>query len=154
MAPTISQQEVATTVTFMSYNSTGLSSVKCQWVQEICDENDVDYISIQEHFKQNSKSLDKYFRTNFKDYYSYVIPAHRNPGQDSGRSRAGVAQLSRKSISVKKDRVVSRSFRIQAQVLNFPSCRLLWINTALPTNPQRVNYDDTELGHDQGHSVQ
>ena len=145
MASTILQQEVAIPVTFMSYNSTGLSSVKCNWVQEICDENDVDYISIQEHFKQNSKSLDKYFRTNFKDHYSYVIPAHRSPGQDSGRARAGIAQLSRKSISVKKDRVVSRSFRIQAQVLNFPSCRLLWINTYLPTDPQRVNYDDTEL---------
>ena len=145
MAPTNMEQEVATTVTFMSYNSTGLNSVKCQWVQELSSENDVDFISIQEHFKESSKSLDKYFRNNFSDYYSYVIPAYRSPGQDSGRARAGVAQLSRKSISVKKDRVVSRSFRIQAQVLNLSSSRLLWINTYLPTDPQRAHYDDTEL---------
>ena len=145
MSPTTVQQEAAGTVTFMSYNSTGLSSAKCQWIQEICDKNDVDYISIQEHFKQSSKSLDKYFRNNFKDHYSYVIPAYRRPGQDSGRAKAGVAQLSRKTISVKKDRVVSRSFRIQAQVLNLPSSRLLWINTYLPTDPQRMNYDDSEL---------
>ena len=145
MALTNMEQEVAPTVTFMSYNSTGLSSVKCQWVQEISSENDVDYISIQEHFKQSSKSLDKYFRNNFSDYHSYIIPAFRSPGQDSGRVRAGLAQLSRKSISVKKERVVSRSFRIQAQVLNLPSSRLLWINTYLPTDPQRANYDDTEL---------
>ena len=105
----------------------------------------MDYISIQEHFKQSSKSLDKYFRNNFSDYHSYIIPAFRSPGQDSGRARTGLAQLSRKSIFVKKERVVSRSFRIQAQVLNLPSSRLLWINTYLPTDPQRANYDDTEL---------
>ena len=146
MAPTTVQEEVASSVTFMSYNSTGLNSVKCQWIQEICDEYDMDYISIQEHFKQSSKSLDKFFKDNFKDSYPYVIPAHRNPGQDSGRAKAGLAQLSKKNISVKKDRVVSRSFRIQAQVLNLPSSRLLWINTYLPTDPQKkVNYDDTEL---------
>ena len=77
MAPTTEKQEVAPTVTFMSYNSTGLSSVKCQWIQEICDENDMDFISIQEHFKQSSKSLDTYFRNKFKDYFSYVIDAQR-----------------------------------------------------------------------------
>ena len=106
----------------------------------------MDFISIQEHFKQSSKSLDKYFRNNFKDYFSYVIPAQRRPGQDSGRARAGVAQLCRKSISVKKDRVVTRSYRIQAQILNLPSSKLLWINTYLPTDPQKkTNFDDTEL---------
>ena len=102
MSPTTVQQEVASSVTFMSYNSTGLSSVKCQLIQEICDEKDVDYLSIQEHFKQNSKSLDKFFRDNFKYSYSYVIPAHRRPGQDTGRAKAGLAQLSKKVISVKK----------------------------------------------------
>jgi hypothetical protein len=70
-----------------------------------------------ERFKlsRSSKSLDKSFRNNFKDYFSYVIPAQRRPGQDSGRARAGVARLFRKSISVKKDRVLTRSYRIQAQ---------------------------------------
>ena len=68
MASTTDQQEVTNSVTFMSYNPTGLSSVKCQWLQEVCDENDVDYISIQEHFKQSSKSLDKFFRDNFREY--------------------------------------------------------------------------------------
>ena len=47
---------------------------------------------------------------------------------------------------MKKDRIVTRSFRIQAQVLNLPSTKLLWINTYFPTDPQRMaNYDDTEL---------
>ena len=54
--------------------------------------------------------------------------------------------MSKKNISVKKDRVLTRCFRIEAQVLNLPSSRLLWINTYLPTDPQKIlNFDDTEL---------
>ena len=145
MAPTTLQQEVSNLVTFMSYNSTGMSTVKCQWINEICDENNLYYLSIQEHFKC-TKSTDKFFRENYRDYYSYVIPGFRPPGQDNGRARAGLAHLSRKSLAVKKDRVVTYSYRIQAQVLNFPSSRILWINTYMPTDPQRVGqYDTSEL---------
>ena len=144
MALTNKQSEV-TTVTFMSYNSTGISSVKCKWICDICDEYDVDYLAIQEHFKK-TKSIDKYFRDNFHGYNSYVIPGYRPPGQDSGRCKAGLAQLSKKFYCVKKDRVTTGGFRIQAQVLNMPTCKLLWLNTYMPTDPQRVTeYDDTDL---------
>ena len=102
-----------TSVTFMSYNSTGLNSVKCKWICDICEEFDVDYISIQEHFKK-TQSIDKYFRDNFKHYNSYIIPGYRPPGQDSGRCKAGLAQLSKGVYSVKKDRVTTRGFREQA----------------------------------------
>ena len=48
--------------------------------------------------------------------------------------------------SVKKDRVTTRGFRIQAQVLNLPTCRLLWLDTYMPTDPKRLTkYDDSEL---------
>ena len=134
-----------TSVTFMSYNSTGLNSVKCKWICDICEEFDVDYISIQEHFKK-TQSIDKYFRDNFKQYNSYIIPGYRPPGQDSGRCKAGLAQLSRGVYSVKKERVTTRGFRVQAQVLNMPTSRLLWINTYMPTDPRRLTeYDDFEL---------
>ena len=113
MDPTSMQQEVANMVTFMSYNSTGMSTVKCQWINEICNENDVDYLAIQEHFKC-TKSVDKFFRENYREYYSYVIPAHRSPGQDSGRAKAGLANLSKKNLAIRKDRVVTHNFRIQA----------------------------------------
>ena len=119
MTPTIQQPEV-TPVTFMSYNSTGLSSVKCNWICDICDEFNVDYLTIQEHFKK-TKSIYKYFHDNSKGYNSYVIPGYRPPGQDSGRCKAGLAQLSKKAYSVKKDRVTSKGFRIQAQILNMPT---------------------------------
>ena len=144
-APTTQLQEVSTMATFMSYNSTGMSSVKCQWINEICDENDVDFLAIQEHFKC-TKSTDKFFRENYRDYYSYVIPGYRPPGQDNGRAKAGLAHLCKKKLSVRKDRVVTRNFRIQAQVLNFPSSRILWINTYMPTDPHTVGqYDPSEL---------
>ena len=99
MALTNSEQEVMDTVTFMSYNSTGMNMVKCQWINEICSENNVDYLAIQEHFKC-TKTTDKYFRDNFRDYYSNVKSGYRPPGQDSGRARAGLAQLSRKYLAV------------------------------------------------------
>ena len=145
MAPTMEQQEGTDMVTFMSYNSTGINTIKCQWINEICEENDVDYFSIQEHFK-STKSTDKFFRDNFRYYYSYVKNGHRSPGQDSGRAKAGLAQLSTKHLAVRNDRVSTHSFRIQAQILNFQQCQILWINSYFPTDPQIVqNYDPGEL---------
>ena len=48
--------------------------------------------------------------------------------------------------SVKKYRVTTGGFRIQAQVLNLPTCRLLWLDTYMPTDPKRLTeYDDSEL---------
>ena len=131
--------------TFLSYNSTGINSVKCQFINELSDEYNVNYVAIQEHFKC-TKNTDKFFRDKFGQYYSYVIPGHRTPGQEYGRAKAGLAQLSRKSIDIRKDRINTRSFRIQAQVLNFSSGKILWVNTYLPTDPQTVDkFDDTEL---------
>ena len=132
-------------VTFMSYNTTGMNTVKCQWISELCNEKNVDYLAIQEHFKC-TKSVDKYFRDSYKDYYSYVIPGFRSSGQDNGRAKAGLAQLSRKTVAVKKDRVITRNSRIQAQTLNFSCTKILWINTYMPTDPQTVGqYDADEL---------
>ena len=145
MAPSTDKQEVSNLVTFMSYNSTGMNSVKCEWINEISSEYDVDYLAIQEHFK-STKTTDKFFRQKYKDYNSYVIPGFRPPGQDNGRARAGIAQLSRKCLAVKKDRILTHSYRIQAQLLNFPMCKILWINSYFPTDPQVVqNYDPSDL---------
>ena len=71
--------------------------------------------------------------------------AEQKLGQDSGRAKAGLAQLIRKSLDIRKDRVKTSSYRIQAQVLNFPTSRILWINTYFPTDPQTVAFDDSEL---------
>ena len=50
MAVPIVENDV-TSVTFMSYNPTGLdSSFKCRFTNDICTELDVDFLSVQEHF--------------------------------------------------------------------------------------------------------
>ena len=132
------------TVNFLGYNSTGIDKQKCAWIRDFCELTDASYISIQEHFKI-AKTTNKYFSDEFNKYNSYVIPGYRAKGQDSGRPKAGIAQLSRKDIDVRKDRVVTKHFRLQAQILNFSNTRLLWINSYLPTDPQNAAFNDTEL---------
>ena len=46
---------------------------------------------------------------------------------------------------MRKVRVGTTGFRVQAQVLEMPTSRVLWINTYLPTDPQLQHYDDGEL---------
>ena len=102
------------------------------------------FVSLQEHFK-NNKVTDKYFRAKFAKFSPYILPGFRQSGQDKGRPKAGLAQLSRKNVDLKKDRVKSSSFRIQAQILNFLTSKLLWINLYFPTDPQTREFDDSEL---------
>ena len=131
------------TITFMSYNSTGLDSVKVKFSLDLCEKYDVDFLSIQEHFK--FVNTDRYFKTGFTDFTSYVVPGHRAPGQMSGRAKAGLAQLCRRELELKKVRVSTTNFRLQAQVLELPTSRVLWLNTYIPPDPQLQQYDDSEL---------
>ena len=135
---------VTPTVNFLSYNSTGISQAKCRWIRKLCKVLDISYLSIQEHFR-NSKSTDKYFCDEFQACNSFIIPGFRPLGQDSGRPKGGLAQLSVKNLAVKKVRIVTKNFRIQAQILNFPTSRILWINSYLPNDPLTASFDDTEL---------
>ena len=136
----------AAAVTFMSYNPTGMdSTIKCRFSNDISEEYNVDFLSIQEHFKFTA-TTDKYFKKKFPEFYSYVIPAHRASGQTTGRAKAGLAQLTRRGFKVKKERVSTQGYRVQAQVLHLPSSRVLWVNTYLPTDPQLIGeYDDSVL---------
>ena len=77
--------------------------------------------------------------------HTYVNPAHRLPGVDSGQGRGGPAHLSARHLAVGRARVASMSPRIQAQVLTFTTCKILWINGYMPCNPQLQFFDDTEL---------
>ena len=92
--PTYQQERVAImaipTVNFLSYNSTGMSAAKCNFIQDICDEFNVTYVSVQEHFKW-SKMTNKFFNDKFDKFNCYTIPAYRSKCQDSGRAKAGLA---------------------------------------------------------------
>ena len=132
------------TTNFMSYNSTGLDLVKTSWIRELIDTCNIDFFQLQEHFKI-TKSLDSFFKKEFPNNDSFVIPAHREPFQDSGRGRGGLAQLSWKNLQVKKERILSKNWRVQAQILHFGGYRLIWINCYFPTDPQTLEFDDNEL---------
>ena len=82
----------------------------------------------------------------FPKYDSYVLPGVRSDGQDSGRAKGGLAQLSSQCVGVRKGRVSTSHWRLQAQILHCAGgYRLLWLNAYFPTDPQNQNYDETEL---------
>ena len=68
------------------------------------------FVSIQEHFK-HKKTIDNVVRAKFDQFSPYVIPGYRPSSQDSGRPIAGMAQLSRKFLNVRKDRVTNQSYK-------------------------------------------
>ena len=131
-------------VTFMSYNMTGADTVKCQWVRDVGAEHNVNFCALQEHFK-TVKTTDQWFRKQFHDYSAFVTPAYRAPGVDSGRGRGGLVQLAEKSLTVKRSWVLGQSLRVQAQVLTFPTGKVIWVNSYMPCDPQTQHFDDTEL---------
>ena len=129
---------------FMSYNSTGLDTVKVDWIQDLLKVCDIDFLQIQEHFKA-TKSVDSYFKKQFNNSDSYVIPAYREPFQDNGRAKGGLAEISVKGLDIKKERIKTKSWRIQAQILHIENYRILWINCYLPTDPRTLQYNGVEL---------
>ena len=135
---------VIPTANFLCYNSTGLSTIKADWIRNLYEVTDCGFISIQEHFKKN-RNIDQFFKDQFPEHNSYVIPEHRDSEQDSGRPKGGIAQLVSKKIDIKTDRVSTNNFRIQAQILNFSASKILWINTYFPTDPGNCNLDEEEL---------
>jgi hypothetical protein len=78
------------TANFMSYHSTGSNSIKTAWIRDLCKLTKTDFCSIQEHFRSD-KTVDKFFKNQFNDYFPYVIPAIRKENQDSGRAKRGLA---------------------------------------------------------------
>ena len=92
-----------------------------------------------------NKNLEPFFREQFKNFDKYLIPAYREPGQDNGRAKGGLAQLTFQNIGVRKERVSTNSWRLQAQILHFGNYSILWINAYLPTDPQTIRFDETEL---------
>ena len=123
---------------------TGADNVECNCILDISQEHDVNYVALQEHFK-TVKSKEQWFRVQFKIYSTFVVPAYSQPATDSGRGRGGLAQLSLQSTALAQARVVTKSPRLQAQVLNFSNCKVLWINGYMPCDPQQQTIDETKL---------
>ena len=56
--------------------------------------------------------------------------------------RGVLPKLLIRNFYVKTDRVATKSFRIQAKILNFPASRILWLNSYFPTDPVGANFDE------------
>ena len=140
----IPSQQDSSNVTFCSYNMTGADKAKCEWINDILNEFNVDFVSLQEHFK-TVKTTDKWFRSQFHDWQTFVIPAFRQQNVDSGRGIGGLVQLSNNTMKISKQRILSKSPRIQAQRIMFPNLKVLWINTYMPCDSQNSKSDNLEL---------
>ena len=131
------------TINLISYNSTGLDMAKVKWINELMETFDADLLQLQEHFKA-IKTVESYFKQNFSDFDSFVSPAIRNENH-VGRPKGGLAQFVKKGGIFKKERVSSSNWRIQGQVLHSGNYKLLWLNIYMPTDPQTMQLDETEL---------
>ena len=129
---------------FMSYNSTGLDLVKTKWIRDIIKTFNIDFFQLQEHFK-TIKTLDSYFRKEFPSNDSFVVPGHRDPFQESGRAKGGLAQLANKALEINKTRILTKNWRLQAQILQIKQYKIIWINCYFPPDPQTLQYDDEDL---------
>ena len=74
-------------VTFLSYNSTGMNTIKSRWIRDLIKVTDSSYVQIQEHFK-TTQNTDKFFTDQFPDYNGFIIPGHREKNQEKGRDRS------------------------------------------------------------------
>ena len=48
-------------------------------------------------------------------------------------------------MDIKVDRIKTKSFRIQAQILHFNTYTLIWLNCYFPSDTQTLHFDDEEL---------
>ena len=72
-----------------------------------------------------NKLVNTYVKNQFPDYSAFVIPAFREQCQDTGRPKGGITQLPSKNVNVKQTRVPNKTFRVQAQIVHFPTKKFL-----------------------------
>ena len=98
------------------------------------------------NISRKNRNIETHFKKMFPNSDSYIVPGVRSEGQDSGRAKGGLAQLSVKDLGVRKERVITSSWRLQAQILHCDGGqRILWFNVYFPTDPRVQNYDESEL---------
>ena len=131
-------------INFISYNSTGLDAVKIDWINDLAKTTDSTCLQIQEHFKA-TKSAQQCFKKHFKEFDNYAIPAIRENFSHVGRPKGVLVQLVKSNLNIKKEKVVCKSWCLQAWILHFHEYKLLWMNVYMPTDPQLQVIDETDL---------
>ena len=131
-------------LSFLSYNSTGLDNEKIQWINDLVETTNTVCWQLQEHFKA-TKTVNQYFKQNFKNFDNFVTAAVRENSTRAGRPKGGVAQFVNKDYDIKKEKLPCKSWRLQAQILHIGNYRILWMNVYMPTDPQLQQIDETEI---------
>ena len=125
------------TISILSYNSTGMDCVKVKWINELLDVLKIDLCCIQEHFKAIQT---------VNQYFNVKAAIREDDNAAAGRPRGGLAQFVNLCKSFKKERIMVRNWRLQAQVIHVnDSYKLLFVNVYFPNDPQTQSMDETEL---------
>jgi hypothetical protein len=132
-----------------SFNSTGFGIAVQEYIETILIFSDI--VCIQEHFlldnKDKKHSNTNKLRNRFgQNHDMFIVPAHKeNSLVSRGRGKGGLATIWDKRLTKYVSKIASTNFRLQATKFNFPSGQFLLINTYFPCDPQKQNFDDTEL---------
>ena len=129
-------------VSIVSYNSTGFPLQRQSYIKKLLLFSDV--LCGQEHFQlKNCKyrianSIDDSFDSFFKPAVKSDLILTK------GRPKGGLFIAWRKSQVKKATRIVCKSFRLQAVILEYSDCRLLIINTYFPCDNQKLILSESE----------
>ena len=132
-------------LSLLSYNSTGWSNFKAEFIQTLLISHSIGICAIQEHFllKNNLYRLSCIC----DNYGIFGIPAFKNNNIiHGGRPSGGLAILYDKRLSQFISHiVVPNSYRVQAIELKIVGESYTFINCYFPTDPRANNFDETVL---------
>ena len=129
----------------LSYNSTGWSDYKADFLHTLLLTHHISICVLQEHFQLKS-NLYKLNRA-FGEYNTFHLPAHKNNNTiNSGRPVGGLSILYSKKLSKFITHIqVPNSHRVQAIELKISGITRVFINCYFPTDPRVDNFDETHL---------
>ena len=126
----------------LSYNSTGWSDYKSDFLHTLMISHKAKVACIQEHFQLKS-NLYKISR-GFKEYQCFSIPAYKsNNSIHGGRPASGLSILYSKELSANVTHItVPDSHRVQAIQLKLSTLSYVLINCYFPTDPKVNDFDE------------
>ena len=142
-------------LTFVSYNSTGFSVDKQQFLNKLLTvlQNNKPTVCGQEHFVQSGNKKTKHLLqkviTAFPGYKCFATPAIKaNNEIIGGRAKGGLWISQSEYLDTYVRRVKSHHWRVQFIIFEFEHSRICLINIYNPTDPRIVNeeaFNDDEL---------
>lgn len=133
-------------IPLLSYNSTGWSDIKADFVNTLLLSHSIYICAIQEHFRLKP-NLYKLQSGISSDYELFAIPAFKsNAATFVGRPSGGIGFFYHKELNKYVTRiVVPNSHRVQGLKLSFLGYSFVLINSYFPTDARGNRVDDTDL---------